>query len=64
MPDVPPYPGSPRWVKVTGIIAGLLVLVFVGLLHAGIIGRHGPGLHGLHSGHSTSGEHPQHAGRL
>jgi hypothetical protein len=30
--DLPPYPGTPRWVKVVGIIAVVLVLLFV-ILH-------------------------------
>ena len=32
MADSPPYPGTPRWVKVFGIIFGVLVLLFV-ILH-------------------------------
>ena len=36
-------PGTPRWVKVFGIIALVLVLVFVISLLAGV--RHGPGMH-------------------
>ena len=36
-------PGTPRWVKVFGIIALVLVLLFVISLLAGF--RHGPGLH-------------------
>jgi hypothetical protein len=60
MPELPSYPGTPRWVKVTAILAGVLVLIFVALLHAGVL--HGTGLHGLHGGHSSSGEAPEHAG--
>jgi hypothetical protein len=52
MADLPPYPGSngntgddtgstPRWVKVFGIIALALVLLFVILMLTG----HGPGRH-------------------
>jgi hypothetical protein len=47
MADRPPYPGTPRWVKVSGIIAFILALVVViGLItgHAGP-GGHGPGRH-------------------
>jgi hypothetical protein len=45
MADLPPYPGTPRWVKVFGIIAiGLLLLVVILLLTGGP-GRHGPGRH-------------------
>jgi len=35
--------GTPRWVKVFGIIVLVLVLLFVISLLAGV--RHGPGLH-------------------
>jgi hypothetical protein len=49
-------------VKVTGIIAAILVLLYVILLHAGVIGRHGPGLHGGHAGHLPSREAAGHAG--
>ena len=41
--------GTPRWVKVFGIIALVLVLLFVISLLAGV--RHGPGLH-TPSGHA------------
>jgi hypothetical protein len=47
------YPGAPRWVKITTIITGILVLVFAALLHGGA-GRHGPGVHGLHGGELPS----------
>ena len=43
-PNRPPYPGTPRWVKVFGIIALVLVLLFVILLLTDP-GRHGPGRH-------------------
>ena len=44
MADLPPY-STPRWVKILGIVALVLVLVF-GILHlAGIGGNHGPGQH-------------------
>ena len=39
-PDRPPYPGTPRWVKVFGIIVIVLVLLFVILHLAG--GGFGP----------------------
>lgn len=42
--DPPPYPGTPRWVKVSGIAVGALVaLVVILMLASG--GRHGPGRH-------------------
>jgi hypothetical protein len=41
MANRPPYPGTPRWVIVFGIIAIVLVLLFVIMLLTG----HGPGRH-------------------
>jgi preprotein translocase subunit SecG len=41
----PPYPGTPRWVKVLGIIVIIVVLLFVVVLLFG--GEHGPGRHAL-----------------
>ena len=41
MADVPPYPGTPRWVKVFGIIVLVVILLFVVLLLT-----RGPGGHG------------------
>jgi hypothetical protein len=43
MADPPPYPGTPRWVKVFGIIVIVLVLLVVALMFIG--GEHGPGRH-------------------
>jgi hypothetical protein len=70
MADPPPYPnsnddtgddtGTPRWVKVFGIISVVVVLLFVILLVAGG-GRHGPGRHassGGADGHTPSAQHP------
>lgn len=45
MGDLPPYPGTPRWVKVSGIIVGALILLAVILILAGVGGPHGPGRH-------------------
>lgn len=42
------YPGTPRWVKVVGIIAVVLVLLFVALHLTG----HGLGMH-MHHGVQT-----------
>jgi hypothetical protein len=36
-------PGTPRWVKVFGMVALVVVLLFVISLLAGV--RHGPGMH-------------------
>jgi hypothetical protein len=38
-------PSAPRWVKVSGIIVIILVLLFVILKLTGIGGNHGPGRH-------------------
>jgi len=45
MAELPPYPGAPRWVKVFGIIALVVVLVFVILLFTRGPGGHGPDRH-------------------
>ena len=47
MADPPPYPGTPHWVKVSGIIASGLVAVAIILAVTGIGGPHGPGRHNL-----------------
>lgn len=44
MADKPPYPGTPRWVKVSGIIAIVLVLLVVIMMFIGGA-NHGPGRH-------------------
>ena len=50
MADRPPYPGTPRWVKVSGIIViGLVLLVVVVLLVAMALGLHTPGGPGGHA---------------
>jgi hypothetical protein len=55
MADLPPYPDSnsdtgedtrtPRWVKVFGIIALVLILLVVIMIFTGVGGDHGPGRH-------------------
>ena len=46
MANPPPYPGAPRWVKVSGTIVCVLALLAVVLVIAsGGAGRHGPGRH-------------------
>lgn len=42
----PPRTGMPRWVKVFGIVALALVLLFAVVSFTGIGGDHGPGRHG------------------
>ena len=78
MADPPPYPdaddsgggperesanGTPRWVKVFGIIALVLVLLGVVLLLTGRGGEHGPGRHSFDGGaaHTTSSSVTAHA---
>ena len=46
LPAPPPYPGAPRWVKLTGIIVLILALLFAIILVTGVAGSHGPGRHG------------------
>ena len=44
MANLPPY-STPRWVKVMGIIA-LVVVLLLSILHlSGVGGNHGPGRH-------------------
>jgi plastocyanin len=42
-PGPEPRPGMPRWVKVVGVVVGLLVLALVVIMLA--TGEHGPGRH-------------------
>jgi len=60
MADLPPYPGTPRWVKIVGIIALVLVLVVSIALVTGVGGGHGPLRHtpsGGAGGHTLSVAH-------
>jgi hypothetical protein len=41
----PAYPGTPRWVKVFGITAIVLVLIALLIVLIGVGGPHGPGRH-------------------
>lgn len=52
-PEIADDTATPRWVKVFGIVALVVVLLFVGLLLIGGPGGHGPRRH-LPSGHSGS----------
>lgn len=45
MADSPAYPGTPRWVKVFGIIAIVVILLFFILMFTRGPGGHGPGRH-------------------
>jgi hypothetical protein len=49
-------PGTPRWVKVFGIIAVVLAVLFVISLLAGA--RHGPG---MHTPSGDAGGYPRHS---
>ena len=63
MADPPDYPdrryiaGTPRWVKVFGIIALLAVVLFVVVLFVGG-GEHGPGRHTPGGGSDTTSNAP------
>ena len=50
--DPLPYPGAPRWVKVSGIVVGVVALLVVVLIHAG--GGHDIQSAGGLGGHATS----------
>lgn len=52
--DPPSYPGTPRWVKVLGIIGLLLIVAIAVSLVAGVGGEHGPGRHIPVSGAETT----------
>jgi hypothetical protein len=59
MADPPDYPetGTPGWVKVAGVIALVVVVLFVILVLTGRGGSHGPGRHSegdLPGGHAQS----------
>jgi hypothetical protein len=45
MVDRPAYPGVPRWVKISGIVVGVIILLAVVLMASGVGGPHGPGRH-------------------
>lgn len=50
MPEQPPYPSTPRWVVVSGVVLIVLVLLvgimlFTGMLFTGLGGPHGPRRH-------------------
>jgi hypothetical protein len=54
---------TPRWVKVFGIIAVVVVLLFVIMLLTGGAGRHGPERHtGSRPGHQTAPSGMTHGG--
>jgi hypothetical protein len=44
MANRPPYPGTPRWVKVFGVIVIVVVLLVVAMMFL-VGGEHGPGRH-------------------
>lgn len=50
MSDRESPPSTPRWVKIFGIIAIVLVLLFIIIQLTGIGGDHGPGRHILSGG--------------
>jgi hypothetical protein len=58
MANQPPYPGTPRWVKISGIVLGVLVLLVVIMLFTGVGGPHGPRRH-IPSGDTSSQVPPE-----
>lgn len=46
MADQSPYPGAPRWVKLSGIVVAVLILL-AAVVIALISAAHGPGRHML-----------------
>jgi len=61
VPDREPTTGTPRWVKLFGIVALALVLVVVVMLVAGG-GQHGPGRHSGSAESGAAGGHKPPAG--
>ena len=62
MADLPRYPGTPRWVIVSGIIVLVLVVLVGIMLLTGAGGHHGPGRHmgpGHHMPPGGAGGHTQ-----
>lgn len=58
MADLPSYSGTPRWVRVFGIIAIALTVFVLGVILTGVGGPHGPGRHapsGGAGGHTPLG---------
>ena len=49
-PDRGSPPGAPRWVKVSAIVVGILILLVVIVKLTGVGGSHGPGRHTGSSG--------------
>jgi hypothetical protein len=45
MPELPAYPGAPRWVKVSALVAVLVIVLAAVIILAGIGGPHGPARH-------------------
>ncbi|WP_032998319.1 hypothetical protein [Rhizobium leguminosarum] len=45
MVDGPAYPGMPRWVKISGAVLTMAILLAAVLMVSGIGGQHGPGRH-------------------
>ncbi len=57
MADPPPYPGTPRWVKVSGVAVGILALLVAILIHAGGGPRHNIAPGGGLVDHTAPGGH-------
>lgn len=52
MPDIPPYPGAPRWVRffISAILVVVLAIALLLHLRGGV---HGPGRHAV-AGHAKT----------
>ena len=57
-PDGGSTTGAPRWVKVSGVIVLVLVVLFVVLKLTGLGGEHGPGRHSPGGGSDTTSDTP------
>jgi hypothetical protein len=58
MADLPPYPGIPGWVKVSGIIVIVMVLLVGVIIFTGVGGQHGTGHLPFVGGQHGPGRHP------
>lgn len=58
-PDGASTTGMPRWVKVSLLVVGLLIAIFIVLQLAGVGGDHGPGRH-MPGGQEPSSSETEH----
>ena len=60
--ELPPYPGMPRWVKLSAIIVGALVVLILLAIVLEIGGRHGPNRHMPSTGEGGNAQAKQQQG--